>query len=154
MSRNQGPHEASGRPSAERRWTVLYDGDCGFCKWLLAGLLRWDSAIRLRPLALQHPQAADLLADLPPAERMASWHLVSPIGERHSGGVAVSQLLRLLPHGRGPAAAVARFPVLTERGYRWVATHRTRLSTAVPGAAKRRAGETVRRRERMLETDT
>src|SRR5213595_137897 len=59
-------------------WAVIYDADCGFCKWLLAGVLRWDRAARLRPLALQRPEAGDLVADLTPAERMASWHLISP----------------------------------------------------------------------------
>jgi predicted DCC family thiol-disulfide oxidoreductase YuxK len=131
----------------ERRWVVLYDADCGFCKWLLAGLLRWDRGLRLRPVALQRPEADELLADLTPAERMASWHLISSTGARRSGGSAVSPLLRLLPGGRAPAAAFERFPGLTERGYRWVAEHRSKLSSLVPTMAKRRASERVRRRE-------
>jgi predicted DCC family thiol-disulfide oxidoreductase YuxK len=149
-----GDRKAPDRPgeaNADSRWTVLYDGDCGFCKWLLAGLLRWDSGATLRPLALQSPRAGELLADLAPAHRMGSWHLVSPAGERWSGGAAVSQLLGLLPRGRAPAAAFARFPGLTDRAYRWVAEHRTELSKAVPSAAKRRADESVRGRERMLD---
>jgi predicted DCC family thiol-disulfide oxidoreductase YuxK len=111
-------------------WVVLYDADCGFCKWLLGGLLRWDRGGRLRPVALQAAEAAELLADLPSEERMASWHLVSPAGRRWSGGAALPPLLRLLPRGRAPAAVVARFPRLTDRGYRWVAEHRTQLSRA------------------------
>jgi predicted DCC family thiol-disulfide oxidoreductase YuxK len=131
-------------------WAVLYDADCGFCQWLLSGLLRWDGAGRLRPLALQLPEADDLLADLTPAERMASWHLISPKGDRFSGGAALPPLLRLLPGGRVPAAAFARFPGLTERGYRWAADHRSRLSRWLPTGAKRRAGERVRGRERAM----
>jgi predicted DCC family thiol-disulfide oxidoreductase YuxK len=107
---------------------VLYDADCGFCKWLLAGLLRWDRAGRLRPMALQHPEAAELLPDLTPAERMAEWHLISPAGERHSGGAAMAPLLELLPAGRPLAAAFSRAPHLTDRGYRWVAEHRSQIS--------------------------
>src|SRR5205085_5688690 len=68
------------------RPAVLYDSDCGFCKWLLSILLRWDRAERLRPVALQSPEAGDLLRELTPAARMASWHLVSPTGELRSGG--------------------------------------------------------------------
>ena len=131
-------------------WTVLYDADCGFCQWLLGGLLRWDRAGRLRPVALQRPEADHLLADLAPADRMASWHLISPTGARRSEGAALSPLLRLVPGGRVPAAAFARFPRLTERGYRWVADHRTRLSRWVPERVKRHAGERVRRREEAL----
>jgi predicted DCC family thiol-disulfide oxidoreductase YuxK len=78
---------------------------------------------------------------------MASWHLISPSGARASGGSAVPPLLRLLPGGRPPAVAFEEFPGLTERGYRWVAEHRSRLSSLVPAGAKRRAGELVRRRE-------
>jgi predicted DCC family thiol-disulfide oxidoreductase YuxK len=129
------------------RWTVLYDGDCGFCKWLLAGLLRWDGDGRLQPIALQRPEADELLADLEPAQRMASWHLIAPSGERQSGGAALPALLRLLPGGRAPAAVFARAPHLTDRGYRWVADHRSQLSRLVPSGAKRRAAERVRRRE-------
>jgi predicted DCC family thiol-disulfide oxidoreductase YuxK len=128
-------------------WTVLYDADCGFCKWLLSALLRWDREGRLQPVGLQRPEADELLGGLTPAERMASWHLISPTGERMSGGAAVPPLLALLPAGGPPAALFARFPRLTERGYRWVADHRSQLSKWVPSRAKRRAAERVGARE-------
>jgi predicted DCC family thiol-disulfide oxidoreductase YuxK len=140
-----------GSMGADRSWLVLYDGDCGLCKWLLAGLLRWDRGARLRPVALQSPAADELLRDLEPAERMASWHLVSPDGARRSGGSAVPPLLQLLPGGRLPAAVSSRFPRLTERAYRWVAEHRTGLSRWVPATLKRRAGESVSRREEAID---
>ena len=144
------PADSVGVP-AEDRWMVLYDGDCGFCKWLLAGLLRRDRAVRLRPIALQRPETADLLPELAPAERMASWHLISPTGTRRSGGAAVAPLLRLLPRGRLAAVAFARFPRLTERGYGWIAEHRSQLSRWVPMSFKQHASERVRQRERALE---
>ncbi len=128
-------------------WTVLYDADCGLCKWLLAGLLRRDRERRLHPLALQRPEADALLHDLSPDERMASWHLISPTGERESAGAALPPLLRLLPGGDRPAAVFARFPRVTERAYRWVADHRSQLSKLVPADAKRRAARYVERRE-------
>jgi predicted DCC family thiol-disulfide oxidoreductase YuxK len=141
--------DPAGQPT-EPRWAVLYDADCGFCNWLLAALLRWDRAVRLRPIALQRPEAEDFLVGLGAAERMASWHLVSPTGARRSGGAAVAPLLRLLPRGRVPAAAFARFPRLTARGYRWVAEHRSRLSAWVPTSLKQHATERVRQREQSL----
>jgi predicted DCC family thiol-disulfide oxidoreductase YuxK len=131
----------------ERDAVVLYDGDCGFCKWMLAGLLRFDRSRRLRPIALQRPEAEALLADLDPDERMESWHLVAADGTRRSGGAALAPLLRRLPGGRVPAAAFARFPRPTEAGYRWVADRRTQISRFVPASAKRRAAERVRERE-------
>jgi predicted DCC family thiol-disulfide oxidoreductase YuxK len=127
---------------------VLYDADCGLCKWLLSALLRRDRAARLEPIALQRPEAIELLGDLTPEERMASWHLIAPTGERSSGGAALPALLRLLPGGRLPAAAFALSPRATDFGYRWVAEHRVQLSRFVPAAAKQRAGKYVREREK------
>jgi predicted DCC family thiol-disulfide oxidoreductase YuxK len=127
-------------------WTVLYDAECGFCAWVLSGLLTWDRARRLRPTALQCPEAGRLLADVQPAERMASWHLISPVGARYSGGAAVAQVLRLLPGGRIPAATFTRFPSLTQMGYRWVAEHRSQLSRLIPTTAKRNARRHVQER--------
>lgn len=126
---------------------VLYDGDCGLCKWLLGWLLRFDRAGRLRPRALQRPEAEVLLADLDPAERMASMHVVSPDGTRTSAGAALPPLLRLLSGGRLPAAILERFPHFTSAGYRWVATNRIGISRFVPRRAKERAAERVRKRE-------
>jgi predicted DCC family thiol-disulfide oxidoreductase YuxK len=131
----------------QERWTVLYDGDCGLCKWMLAGLLVRDRGRRMAPVALQRPEAEQLLADLTPEERMASVHVVSPSGQRFSGGAALPAILRLLPEGSPAAAGLGRFPAVTDRAYRWVADHRSLLSRAIPAAAKQRAGAYVSRRE-------
>lgn len=131
-------------------WTVLYDAECGICRTLLAGLLRWDRDRRLRPVALQAPESDELLAALSPAKRMDSWHLVSPGGSRWSAGAALPPLLRLLPGGRAPSAAFARFPSSTERGYRWVADHRSALGHLLPAALKRRADSYLARRLAVL----
>ena len=89
------------------RWTILYDADCGFCRTALAAILTADRDRRLRPLALGTAEADRLLADLTPEQRAASWHLVSPDGHRESAGAAGAPLLRLLPGGALPAAALA-----------------------------------------------
>ena len=138
--------------SSEQRFALVYDADCGVCKWLVSGLLRWDRAARLRPIALQRPEADELLAELTPAQRMDSWHLIGPTGARRSAGAAIAPLLRALPGGWAPAAVFARFPGLTERGYRWLADHRSQLSQLLPARVKQHASERVRRRERALET--
>jgi predicted DCC family thiol-disulfide oxidoreductase YuxK len=127
---------------------VLYDGDCGFCAWALSLLLKWDRGRQLQPLALQRRDADELLGELTPDERMASWHLISPTGERHSGGAAVPELLRVLPGGRTPAAVLLRIPRPIDHGYTWIAQHRSQLSRVVPSAAKNRSRDAVSRRER------
>jgi predicted DCC family thiol-disulfide oxidoreductase YuxK len=129
-------------------WTVLYDSDCGFCKSSLALLLKLDRDHRLRPVALQTQAADELLSDLTPEQRNASWHLVSPAGERWSAGLALAPMLRLLGRtGGAPAALLERTPKTAERAYAWVADHRGTLGRWIPSGAKRRATRTIARRE-------
>jgi predicted DCC family thiol-disulfide oxidoreductase YuxK len=134
-------------------WTVLYDRDCGFCRWSLAQLLAVDRNSQLRPVALGTPEADALLADLTPEERAASWHLVSPDGRRWSAGAAAPPLLSLLPGGRFPAAALESAPQATDWAYRWVADHRSTFSRLIPATAKRRADARITRSERAGRAD-
>jgi predicted DCC family thiol-disulfide oxidoreductase YuxK len=127
-------------------WILLYDADCGFCRWSLAWVLSADRRERLRPLELQSEEADRLLADLKPEERMRSWHLVAPDGRRWSAGYAAPPLVRLLPAGGLPAAALAAAPELTDRAYRWVADHRSTFSRAIPTRAKQRADRLIAQR--------
>ena len=110
---------------SEPRWTLLYDGDCSFCRVCTALTLVKDRRRRLAPLPLRDPAAPALL---PGRDRARPHGLVAPGGTRRlhvgSGGAALAPLLRLLPGG-GPAAAVAeRFPGAMDRGYRFVVRHR------------------------------
>jgi len=133
---------------------VIYDPDCGFCRFSLALLLSWDrqgerrvgaAPAALRPLPLGTPEADRLLADLSPRARNASWHLVLDDGTRSSAGAALAPALRLLPGGRLPAALFARFPSTTERAYRWVAAHRGLLGRFVPAWGRRWAERVIAR---------
>ena len=126
--------------------TVLYDADCGFCRSSLALILAWDRERRLRPVALQDPEADRLLAHLSPEERMASWHLVTEDGAVRSAGDAFDALFDLLPGGGAPAALARRFPAGARRGYSLVADHRSRLGRLLPAAVKRKADELVQSR--------
>jgi predicted DCC family thiol-disulfide oxidoreductase YuxK len=129
------------------RATVLYDADCGVCVWVMAKVLAWDHAGRLRPLALDTPAAERILADLSEEERMASWHIVTPDGRRESAGRALGPLLRLLPGGRPLATLVERVPRAADRAYFAVAGSRSLLGKLVPPGARRRARERIARRE-------
>jgi predicted DCC family thiol-disulfide oxidoreductase YuxK len=117
---------ASDRAS-DGRAVLLYDRDCGFCRWSLAKILAWDRQGRIRPQTLQSPEADRLLAGMDGDRKMASWHLVTADGRVRSSGAAVPALLQLLPGGRPLAGVAAAVPGLTERAYRFVARHRDRL---------------------------
>jgi predicted DCC family thiol-disulfide oxidoreductase YuxK len=110
---------------------ILYDRDCGFCKWSLDKLLLWDRAGRLRPVAIQSEEGGELLAGMSAAKRLDSWHLVRPDGTVISAGAAAAPLARLLPGGRPLAILFRTFPGATERAYRWVADHRGALARAL-----------------------
>jgi predicted DCC family thiol-disulfide oxidoreductase YuxK len=109
------------------RHVVLYDGDCGFCRWSLDRLLRWDRGGRLRAAPIQSREGDRLLADLSRQDRLASWHLMTPDGRRYSGGAATGPLVRLLPAGAPVALIAETFPRSTDRLYRWVTRNRHTL---------------------------
>jgi predicted DCC family thiol-disulfide oxidoreductase YuxK len=123
------------------RARVYYDDDCGFCRWALAWLLRWDRRGRLRPVPIASAEGERELGDLGPA-RFASWHLVRD-GERHSGGRAFAPLLEELPGGSALAPVARRLERLLVPAYDWVAAHRTGLSRLVPARGKERADALV-----------
>jgi predicted DCC family thiol-disulfide oxidoreductase YuxK len=108
--------------------TVLYDEDCGFCKWSLDKILAWDRSHELRPVPIQSEEGQRLLAGIPEERRLDSWHLVDADGTVRSAGAAAPPLLDLLPGARPLAAAGRTFPGATERAYRAVADNRDRLA--------------------------
>jgi predicted DCC family thiol-disulfide oxidoreductase YuxK len=134
-----------------KRAVVLYDSDCGFCRWSIDRILAWDRRGRLRPLALQDPEAERLLPGLDAEARLASWHLVSSDGRVYSAGAVAAPLLRLLPLGRPLAAVVGLFPGVTERAYRLLARNRDRFGRL---AGARCQVDPARRRGKESEVTT
>jgi len=107
--------------------TVLYDEDCGFCRWSADRLRAWDAQHRLTFAAIQGPRGAELLVAVPEAQRLGSMHAVVPDGRVWSGGQAIRVILAELPGGSVPASIAAAFPGATEATYRLVARHREGL---------------------------
>jgi len=126
--------------------TVLYDRDCGFCRWSIGRLLAWDRAGRLRPVAIQSAEGQRLLGDLTTEERLATAHAVDAAGRRASDGNALTPITSVLPGG-GPLAALGRrAPALARAGYRAVAGRRSLFGRLISDAAKARADERIARR--------
>jgi predicted DCC family thiol-disulfide oxidoreductase YuxK len=144
--RRGGVAQAAPFPSSmsDPRPRVYYDEDCGFCRWTLAWVLRWDRKRRLRPVPIQSVEGEGELGDLGRA-RLESAHLVRD-GERWSGGAALAPLLEELPGGRILAPIARRLQPLTEPAYRCVAHHRSALSRLVPDRSKARAHALVESR--------
>ena len=87
------------------RTRLYFDQDCGFCRWTLAWVLRWDRHRRLRPVAIGNPRDLD------------SWHFERD-GRRWSGGRAFAPLLEELPGGRALALLARRLEWLLVPAYR------------------------------------
>jgi predicted DCC family thiol-disulfide oxidoreductase YuxK len=116
-------------------WIVLYDRDCGFCRWSADRLLRLDRRHELEAIAIQSSEGRGLLSSMTPHDRLASWHLRSPDGRLWSGGQAVPIVLRLVPGGKVLAPTAARFPRTVDRLYRFVARNRSTLGRLVGARA-------------------
>jgi predicted DCC family thiol-disulfide oxidoreductase YuxK len=126
---SSGRSEKGSRPAAR----LYYDRDCGFCRWTLAWILRWDRRGRLQPVPIERPEDLD------------SWHFARG-GERWSAGKAFAPLLEELRGGRLLAPVARRLEWLLEPVYRWTADHRNLLSRVIPRGSKARADALVRAR--------
>ena len=106
--------------------TVLYDEDCGICRWSADRLRRWDRRARLAFVPIQ--RAGDLLAAVPPDRRLEAMHAVTSDGRVWTGGAALPVIVHTLPGGAPLAAIAAAAPALTERLYRAAANRRETLA--------------------------
>jgi predicted DCC family thiol-disulfide oxidoreductase YuxK len=128
------------------RTILIYDSDCGFCRWCLGKVLAWDRRHTIRPVALGTDEANRLLGDMPADRQRSSWHLVDDGGAIHSAGAGFPPLLRLLPAGGSLAAVTAKFPGATESAYRFVSGNRSIWGKLVTDGAKRRADARIAER--------
>jgi predicted DCC family thiol-disulfide oxidoreductase YuxK len=125
-----------------REWTLIYDGDCEFCRRLVALVKRLDWKSRLSGMPFQGADLERYGVSHAAAEQ--AMHLVAPSGGVWSGAAAARELARLLPALR-PAAWLFHVPgvmALAERVYRWIARRRHRLGC---GSGTCRRGDTARR---------
>jgi predicted DCC family thiol-disulfide oxidoreductase YuxK len=121
--------------------TILYDEECGFCRWSVNKIMAWDRAKRFRALSIQSDAGASLLAGISAEKLLDSWHFVRADGTCFSAGAAAAPLVRLLPYGKPLARLLDTFPGLTEHAYRSVANNRVRWARLLRIDANR----TVRR---------
>jgi predicted DCC family thiol-disulfide oxidoreductase YuxK len=109
------------------KWTLLYDGDCEFCRRQVRLLERWDAERSIEAVPLQEAELGRYGISRPAAEE--AMHLIAPSGRMWRGAEAVREILRLLPRARA-LAPLFRLPGVTplaERVYRWVAKRRHRF---------------------------
>jgi len=116
---------------AVERTVVLYDEDCGFCRWSVDRVLHWDRHGRIRATSIQSEEGQRLLAAVPTEARLRSMHVVESTGAVSSAGAAVPPVLRGLPFAAPLAWVAERAPGVTDRLYRLAADHRAWLGSIV-----------------------
>lgn len=116
------------------RPTLIYDGECGLCRALVARLGAWDREHRLALLPFQDEGAVAPFGITLPA-LAAAMHLVLPDGRVFAGADAVPEILRLVPAPRRWLRFVFGVPGarrLARRAYRWIAVRRRCLVRGRP----------------------
>lgn len=117
---------------------LLFDRDCGFCRWTVAWLLTHQTRCTFVPVPIRSPLGDALLRKLSLTDRMRSAHIVRD-GRLLSGGAALADVVTVLARGRVLERLVAKSPGLCEAAYRLVATNRRPAGRLVPLRARTRA---------------
>src|SRR5213595_3625748 len=107
------------------RPTLIYDGECGFCRKCVDLVLRRDREHRLEVIPFQDQERVAAFG-IPLTALAAAMHLVLPDGRVFAGADAAPELLRLLPGKRWlawPFSLPGVLP-LARRVYAWIARRR------------------------------
>ena len=104
---------------------LVYDGECGFCRWGMHMVRRLDRRHVFGFCPFGHPEAESLLSRLPAERRYSSYHALRD-GVLHSATHAARVTLEGLPLGR--LAVVFQL----HRFYPLIARNRALLGRFVP----------------------
>jgi predicted DCC family thiol-disulfide oxidoreductase YuxK len=121
------------------RDTVLYDGQCRFCRGQIAILQRLDLSARLQFTSLHDPSVARDFPEIPPADLLGQMYVVDRRGRARGGAEAVRYLSRRLPL-LWPLALPLHVPgtlPLWQSLYRFVARHRYAIAGRCDGGSCR-----------------
>ena len=122
---------------------VFYDEDCGYCRWSVARLLRFDRDRRLRLIPIQSPAGERLLADVAPELRLASAHLIDGDGQLFSGGDAAAPIAAALPSLAPTAPLLRRLSRPVNASYKLVAANREQFGRLVGSSSRERADRAI-----------
>ena len=124
------------RPTASEkidRPLIVWDGDCGFCRWSVRLLRRLAGDVFD---AVPYQQVRSRFPPLTGRDFAQRVYLLEPDGRAYQGAAAFFWTLaesehRLLHLGRWLYERVGWFARLSEWMYRWVSRHRSQLSRVV-----------------------
>jgi len=113
--------------------TLIYDGECGFCRRSMEMVRRWDREHRLEYVPFQDERRV-ARCGVPLPALAAAMHLVMPDGRVFAGADAAPEILRLLPGKRwlAPAFALPGVLPVARRVYALIARRRRCLVRGRP----------------------
>jgi predicted DCC family thiol-disulfide oxidoreductase YuxK len=123
---------------------VLYDADCGFCRWAVAWAVGRDERDLLVTVPIQSELGSELLVDIPLSDRLRSAHVVPDSGPLLSGGAAAAEVLGVLPSTRNLGRLARGLPRTTAVLYGVLAARRQSVGRLVGAEARRRADRLLR----------
>ena len=112
------------------RDTVLYDGQCRFCRSQIALLRRLDLGGSLHFTSLHDPAVPEVFPELSRDDLLAPMYVIDTAGRARGGAEAVRYLSRKLPL-LWPLAVLLHIPgtlPLWQALYRFVARNRMRIA--------------------------
>lgn len=118
---------------------VLYDSDCGFCRWAMAWAVGRDDRHVLVTVPIQSPLGGELLVEVRPSERLRAAHAINGDGSLYSGGAAAAQVLSVLAPTRALGQLATRLPRVTALLYGFIAARRTTFGRFAGPQARQRA---------------
>src|SRR5947207_13137168 len=91
------------RPMRPDRATLIYDGECGFCREAADLVRRWDREQRIALVPFQD-QARVAAFDIPLPALAAAMHLVlpPPDGRLYAGAYVATEITMMFPRLRWP----------------------------------------------------
>jgi predicted DCC family thiol-disulfide oxidoreductase YuxK len=125
---------------------VLYDADCGFCRWAMAWAMNHDDRNQLVPVPIESELGGELLDDLEPTARLRSAHAIADDGKRRSGGAAVAAVLGLIQPAHLGARLARGLPRITNLLYGVVAKQRVGFGRFVDQDARQCADQLLEAR--------
>ena len=103
---------------------LLYDADCGFCRWAIDRLLAWDRPNGCAWFPFRTPRR---IGCYPASTRTRGWARGISSWTARCTRVAPSSAPAAVTARRTARRGRGRFPGVTERTYRWVSRHRDRF---------------------------
>ncbi len=113
-----------------RRATLIYDGECPFCRRAAVWAMKHARNDALETLPCQHEDRERRFPEISREQCLAAMRLVTPEGRVYSGEQALPPLMDLMTGWRW-MARILRLPGIrhaSPAAYRWFANHRYALA--------------------------